>query len=200
MTENRARKNDIRRRMDATGEKYTQARRAMVEPAATAPVPPPYIEEALRLGHDYIGCEHLLLGALADERGVAAKAADHGVTLDSGRRWIREAVASAQPGGSSDGMSFTPRAIVVRRLAEIEAERLGELRPRDGHVVLAILTEGEGVPNHLLHAVGVDLAKLRLDLLEALEVPADLREAYLRQRLAAEQARRAPKASRDDRG
>jgi hypothetical protein len=65
--------------------------------------------------------------------------------------------------------------------------------------MLAILTEGEGVPNHLLDAAGVDLAKLRLDLLEALEVPADLREAYLRQRIAAEQARPPRRASRDDR-
>src|SRR4051794_24239011 len=168
--------------MDAPGEKYTEDTRAAVEAAAAAPVPPPCIAEALRLGHDYIGCEHLLLGVLADEDGVAAKVlAEHGVTLEVGRRRVREMVGSAQPRNASDGMSFTPRATVVRRLAEIEAERLGELRPRDGHLVLAILTEGEGVPNHLLHAAGVDMAQLRLDLLEALEVPADLREAYLHQ-------------------
>ena len=191
MTEDRALENAIRRRMDATGEKYTEARRAVLADAAAEADSPLFIQEARWLGHDYVGCEHLLLGILADEDGVTAKIlGDRGVTLEVARRWIREVVGFGEPGATSDGMTFTPRATVVRRLAEIEAERLGEPRPHDPHLLLAILTEGEGVPDHLLDALGVDVTKLRLDLLDALDVPADLRDAYLRQRTAVERAKR----------
>ena len=73
-----------------------------------------------------------------------------------------------------------------------EAKRLGHEYVGCEHLLLVILTEGESVPNHLLRSLDVDLAKLRLDLLEALEVPSDLRDAYLRQRTAVERARRSP--------
>ncbi|MCA1678765.1 MAG: Clp protease N-terminal domain-containing protein, partial [Actinobacteria bacterium] len=60
------------------------------------------------------------------------------------------------------------------------------------HTLLAMLTEGDGVPKALFRELDVDVQMLRADLLEALEVPDDLREIYLRQRIAAEQARASP--------
>jgi len=183
--------------MDDTGEKYTQARRAVLGDAATGASAPLYVEEAQRLEHRHIGCEHLLLGILADRGGATARIlAAHDVTLEVVRRRVAELCGAGEGGSASKRLSWTPRATVVRRLADIEAERLGEVRPRDPHLLLAILTEGEGVPNHLLNELGVDVAKLRSDLLDALEVPTDLRDSYLRQRTAVEQARRPPKADR----
>ena len=180
--------------MDETGEKYTKARRAVLEGAAAAAAEPRHtmplhIDEARRLGHTYIGCEHLLLGILADENEPATKVLTaHGVTLQVARRRITEIVGEA--GRDSQAFNYTPRATVVCKLAEIEAERLdGELPPSNAHLLLAMLTEGEGVPNHLFGELGLDVRKLRMDLLEALHVPAGVREVYLRQRTAYEQAR-----------
>ena len=85
--------------------------------------------------------------------------------------------------------SYTTRATVVGKLAEVEAERLGEVAPSHAHTLLAMLTEGEGVANALFRELGVDVGKLRMDLLEALDVPSDMREMYLRQRIAYERAR-----------
>ena len=201
MTENRALKQAIRERMEETGEKYTEARRAVLARAAN-PRPqakmPLHIQEAERLGHNGIGCEHLLLGILADTDDVAAKLlTSHGLTLEAARRRTAELTGH----GWRDSIRWThsPRATVVGKLAEIEAERLGDVGvrvgvldklPSNAHMLLAMITEGAGVPNALFREFGVDVDKLRVDLLEALDVPRDLREAYLRQRTANEQARR----------
>ena len=197
VTDNRALKQAIRRRMEQTGEKYTQARRAVLDrttgrqPLHAARMPL-HVQEAERLGHNYLGCEHLLLGVLADERDPAAQVlVAHGVTLEAARRRIAEIAGE----GPQDAMrwSYSPRATVVSKLAEVEAERLGEpgqLHPRPGHTLLALITEGEGVPNALFKELGVDVGKLREDLVEALGVPDDMRQIYLRQRAASdEQAR-----------
>jgi ATP-dependent Clp protease ATP-binding subunit ClpC len=158
----------------------------MTPPAAKMPL---HIREAERLGHNGIGCEHLLLGVLADEDAPAAKVlAAHGLTLDAARRRVAEKVGD----GWRDSVrwSHSPRATVVLKLAEVEAERLGQLQARPGHLLLAMITEGAGIPMALFDEFGVDVGSVREDLLDALEVPGDLRELYLRQRTAYEQARR----------
>lgn len=147
-----------------------------------------HIEEAERLDHSYIGCEHLFLGVLADEEGTAAKVLrSHGVALETARRRTAEMVGDG--GRESVRWSYSPRANLVGKLAEIEAERLGRDQPDDAHTILALITEGGGVPIHLLIELGVDLGELREDLLDALEVPREEREMYTRQRKASEHAR-----------
>ena len=145
------------------------------------------IGEAKRLGHNGIGCEHLLLGVLADEDGIAAKVLlAHGVELDATRHRVAEIIGN----GWQDSVRWrsSPRAIVVCRLAEVEAERLEQLPSNDGHLLLAMITEGGGLPNRLFTEIGVDVGQLRDDLLTALDVPEDLRALYLRQRKAYEHA------------
>ena len=184
VTEDRAFKQDIRRRMAATGEKYTEARRAVLSRAHAQDRARMEIREAERLGHTYIGCEHMLLGILAQEDDLAANIlAGHGVTLEVARRRTAEVVGDR--GRDSVGWQHSPRATVVGKLAEVEAERLGAARPARAHTVLAMLTEGEGLPNALFRELDVDVGKLRKDLLDALDVPHDMREMYLRQRAAA---------------
>jgi ATP-dependent Clp protease ATP-binding subunit ClpC len=157
----------------------------MSTPKARMPL---HIQEAERLGHTYIGCEHLLLGILADKENVAARILTaHGVTLEGTRRHTAAIVGDG--GRDSVRWSYTTRATVVGKLAEVEAERLGEGSPGHAHTLLAMLTEGEGVPNALFRELGVDVGKLRMDLLEALDVPTDMREMYLHQRTAYERAR-----------
>lgn len=88
-------------------------------------------------------------------------------------------------------MGSSRRATVVVHLADIEAERLEHGDPTDAHLILAMLTEGEGFPNGLFTKCGVDIARLREDLLDALGVTGETRAAYLRQRQATERRQRA---------
>lgn len=79
-------------------------------------------QEAERLGHNGIGCEHLQLGLLADEAGIAARVLRaHGVALEPVRRRVAEIVGDGWQ--NSRRWTCSPRANVVSRLAEVEAER-----------------------------------------------------------------------------
>lgn len=136
------------------------------------------------------GCEHLLLNVLGDEDGVAAQVlARHGVTLEFARRRTAEICDAGDP--KVVGHSLSPRANVVVHLADIEAERLEHGEPTDAHLILAMLTEGAGVPNGLFRDCGVATDRLREDLLDALT-----RAAYLRQRRATERRQRAARTPR----
>ncbi len=146
---------------------------------------PLYVREAERLGHNGIGCEHLFLGVRANQDGLTAQVlARHGVTLDIVRAKTEEIVGD----GWQDSVrwSFSPRATVVCRLAEIEGERLGQLETSDAHTLLALITEGCGVPINILLGLGVEVSELREDLINSLQVPDTERELYLRQRKAYE--------------
>ena len=136
----------------------------MVEAEADAPL---YVREARRLGHNGIGCEHLLLGMLADEGGVAARVLQsHGVTLDIARRRTAEIIGDGWR--DSSRWTLSPRATLIRKLAEIEAERLDQSHASDAHVLLAMITEGRGVPMHLFAELRVDVELMRAELLDAL--------------------------------
>lgn len=146
--------------------------------------------EAQRLGHHWIGCEHLLLNVLAEDEGIAARVlARHGVTLEFARRRIAEICGPGDP--DAVGHRHSPRSTVVVQLADIEAERLDHGEPTGVHMILAMLTEGEGVPHHLFTECGVDAARLREDLLDALDVAGETRATYLRQRQTRERRRQA---------
>jgi hypothetical protein len=128
---------------------------------------------------------------VASEVGVAVAAqvlTAHGVALDAARRRTAEICGDGRQNVAR--WTHSPRATVVHRLAEVEAERLDQLPPEDAHLLLAMITEGGGIPNKLFAEFGVDVARMREDLLDALEVSDDARRAYLRQRRAAERARR----------
>ncbi len=96
-------------------------------------------EEAVGLGHDYIGTEHILLGLLVCE-GLGAQAlAAKGVTLESAR-------AAIEPGTHTNGLSqipLTPRAKKVLELALREALQFGHDYIGTEHLLLAITTEGK---------------------------------------------------------
>lgn len=169
---------------------------ASVAAAPGSPMPL-YVREADRLGHHYIGCEHMLLGMLADEDGIAAQVlAAHGITLEAARRHTDE--IGRDVGKSSMHKRHSPRATVVRTLARVEAERLDHTDPPDdAHVLLAIITDRESVPMNMFAGLGVDVVALRADLLDALRVPPAARDTYIRQRDAYEWARRSREAGPD---
>jgi len=118
-------------------------------------------EEARLLNHNFIGTEHLLLGLIREEEGVAAEAL---ASLDIELEAVRERVADKvgrgkqQPGGH---IPFTPRAKRVLELALREALQLGHNYIGTEHLLLGLVGEGEGVGAQVLTDLGADLNRVR---------------------------------------
>ena len=122
-------------------------------------------EEARRLGHDYIGTEHVLLGMLESAAGsLAAVLQNRGLDREALRREIERLVPLLPPRAIPAGFPFTPRARRALRLAGREAKRLK--RPVIGaeHLLLGLLREGSGVAAQALKNLGFRLPPLRLEI------------------------------------
>jgi hypothetical protein len=121
-------------------------------------------EEAGRLGHNYLGTEHLLLGVLRERgsRGAEVLAA-HGVSLGAARKRLEGIVGTGtSPVGGP--IPFVPRAKKVLELAVRQAKAMGQDSVDTEHVVLGILTEGQGVACRILHEMNVDENEVRTSL------------------------------------
>jgi ATP-dependent Clp protease ATP-binding subunit ClpA len=125
-------------------------------------------EEAARFNHTYIGTEHLLLGLLREDEGVAAKALTNlGVGLDR----VRSAVEFIIGRGDNPTVSeigLTPRAKKVIELAVAEAQRLGHTYIGTEHLLLGILLEGEGIAAGVLQSLGISLDEARMTVIQIL--------------------------------
>jgi len=118
-------------------------------------------EEAQRLNHNYIGSEHLLLGLVREENGVAVR-----VLLDLGvdPKQVRERVERTVGRGQRTmygKLSLTPRTKRVIELAVDEARRLGHHYIGTEHLLLGLVRAGEGVAVDVLKGLGVSLDKVR---------------------------------------
>ena len=123
-------------------------------------------EEARLLNHNYIGTEHILLGLVHEDEGVAATALESlNIRLDAVRRQVEEIIGQ---GGSppSGHIPFTPRAKKVLELSLREALELGHNYIGTEHILLGLVREGEGVACEVLVKLGADLAKVRARVLQ----------------------------------
>ena len=112
------------------------------------------------LNHNYIGTEHILLGLLREEEGVAARALTSlGVSLEAVRRDVGEIVGqgSEVPRGH---IPFTPRAKKVLELSLREALQLGHNYIGTEHILLGLIREGEGIAAQVLQKLGADLNRV----------------------------------------
>ena len=107
-------------------------------------------EEAGLLGHNYIGTEHLLLGLVHDDEGVARQA------LSAVRAQVEEIIGQGQVAPTGH-MPFTPRAKKVLELSLREALQLGHSYIGTEHILLGLVREGEGVAAQVLQQLGADL-------------------------------------------
>ncbi|GHO98191.1 hypothetical protein KSF_082390 [Reticulibacter mediterranei] len=124
-------------------------------------------EEALSFNHQYIGTEHLLLGLLREQEGLAALALEKlGVELDPVRAAVEKKIGH---GGQSvqEEIDYVPRVRKVLSLALDEAERRGSAYVRTEHILLGIVRDGGGVAADILDTFGV-LGKVRAQILELL--------------------------------
>ena len=127
-------------------------------------------EEAQRLGNNYIGTEHLLLGIISEGESVAAKVLENlGVSLQKVRSEVEAIVGKGGP-TSQQEMVFTPRAKRVIELAFEEARALAHNYIGTEHLLLGLVREGEGVAARVLSNLGVDPAKIRAEITKLLGV------------------------------
>jgi len=126
-------------------------------------------EEAKRFNHDYIGTEHILLGLIREGEGVAAAVlASMGLNSEKIRLEVEKFV---QPGPTtiiSGDIPFTPRAKKVIELAMDEARSLGHNYIGTEHLLLGLIKEGEGVAAQVLVSMGLDLEKVRMEIMSLL--------------------------------
>jgi len=124
-------------------------------------------EEAVRLGHNNIGTEHILLGLIREGEGIAAKAL---VALGLGPDKIQKEVETLIGRGheASQTIHYTPRAKKVIELSMDEARKLGHSYVGTEHILLGLIREGEGVAARVLSNLGVSLNKARQQVLQLL--------------------------------
>ncbi|MDP3786332.1 MAG: ATP-dependent Clp protease ATP-binding subunit [Candidatus Omnitrophota bacterium] len=126
-------------------------------------------EEAKRFNHDYIGTEHILLGLIKEGEGVAAAVLQNlGLGLESIRLGVEKLVQPGPPTVVSGDIPFTPKAKKVIELGTDEARNLGHNYIGTEHLLLGLIREGEGVASQVLTNLGLDLNKVRQEVMSLL--------------------------------
>src|SRR5438128_3311894 len=121
-------------------------------------------EEAARLGENYVGTEHLLLGLVRENDSVAARILDHlGVPLGRIRSDIERQVTRGH-GNLGQDMQLTPRGKRVIDLAYEEARQLNNNYVGTEHLLLGLIREGDGLAARVLVKLGADLERTRREV------------------------------------
>ncbi|SFB24691.1 MULTISPECIES: ATP-dependent protease ATP-binding subunit ClpC [unclassified Bacillus (in: firmicutes)] len=124
-------------------------------------------EEAIRLGHNNIGTEHILLGLVREGEGIAAKALyGLGLVAEKIQKEVENLIGKGQD--STQTIHYTPRAKKVIELSMDEARKLGHSYVGTEHILLGLIREGEGVAARVLNNLGVSLNKARQQVLQLL--------------------------------
>ncbi len=131
-------------------------------------------EEARRLGHNFVGTEQILLGLIGEGTGVAAKVLKSmGVNLKDARVEVEKIIGRGS-GFVAVEIPFTPRAKRVLELSLEEARQLGHNYIGTEHLLLGLIREGEGVAARVLENLGVDLTKVRTQVIRMLGETAEV--------------------------
>jgi len=129
-------------------------------------------EEARVLRHSYIGTEHILLGLLREQEGLAARVLESlGISFDRTRGQVVRIVGSGEE-VTSGQIPFTPRAKKVLELALREALSLSHDYIGTEHILLGLVRENEGVAARILLDFDADSEKIRNEVIRMLSGPA----------------------------
>jgi ATP-dependent Clp protease ATP-binding subunit ClpC len=125
-------------------------------------------EEAVALNHNFVGTEHILLGLIREEEGIAAQVLRRlWLELDK----VRDSVATiiGRGTGPVDGeIEFVPRVRKVLALAVDEAQTLGHDHVGTEHLLLGLVREGEGIAAGILESYGI-LGKVRAQTMRLIQ-------------------------------
>jgi Clp amino terminal domain, pathogenicity island component len=133
-------------------------------------------EEARTLKHNYIGTEHILLGLLREEEGLAARVLESlDITVERVRAEVVRIVGSGEK-VTSGQIPFTPRAKTVLELALREALSLDHNYIGTEHILLGLVRENEGVAARILLDSDADSEKIRNEVIRMLSGPGGRRQ------------------------
>ena len=128
-------------------------------------------DEARALRHNYIGTEHILLGLLREEEGLAARVLDSlDITVEDVRANVARIVGQGEE-VTTGQIPFTPRAKKVLELALREALSLGHNYIGTEHILLGLVRENEGVAARILLDFDADAEKIRNEIIRMLSGP-----------------------------
>ena len=128
-------------------------------------------DEARALKHNYIGTEHILLGLLREEEGLAARVLEQlDITVEEVRAQVARIVGQGDE-VTTGQIPFTPRAKKVLELALREALSLGHNYIGTEHILLGLVRENEGVAARILLDFDADAEKIRNEIIRMLSGP-----------------------------
>jgi len=125
--------------------------------------------EAKKLNHNYVGTEHILLGLVKEKKGIAGKVLSEQADLKEGQ--IIDVIKSIIGTGQSKvegSISLTPRSKKVLNLSMEQARKLNHSYIGTEHILLGVISEGEGVAVRILQELGVELEKVKKEILNIL--------------------------------
>ena len=146
-----------------SSERFTERAKRVVDLAA---------DEARALRHPYVGTEHLLLGLLAEEEGLAARVLESlEVTIEEVRAQVARIIGPGEDERLPSRLPFTPRTKKVLELALREALSLGHNYIGTEHILLGLVRENEGVAARVLLDFDADAEKVRARLIRMMSGP-----------------------------
>ncbi|MGM8216214.1 ATP-dependent protease ATP-binding subunit ClpC [Bacillaceae bacterium W0354] len=124
-------------------------------------------EEAIRLGHNNIGTEHILLGLIKEGEGIAAKALEAlNITTEQIQQEVEQLIGTGT--NQTQTPHYTPRVKKVIELSMDEARKLSHSYVGTEHILLGLIREGEGVAARVFSNLGISLNKARQQVLQLL--------------------------------
>lgn len=124
---------------------------------------------ASRMHAGYVGTEHILVGLLKENTGVAARVLkENGAEEDKIVEMIRELIVPEAVVTVKEREGYSPRALTILEEAHRQADRFGAEKTGTEHIFLALLREGENVAVRLLNTLGMSVQKLYMDTLIAM--------------------------------
>lgn len=150
------------------------------EKAETALMLAERVASRMRIG--YVGTEHILIGLLRENTGVAARVlAENGVDGDKLLEMVRDLIVPEGAVSLKDKEGYSPRAQAVLEEAHRQADRFGAELTGTEHILLSLLKEAESVAARLLKTMGIPIHKLYMDTLTAMgEDPGLYKEDFAR--------------------
>ncbi|MCF8002184.1 MAG: ATP-dependent Clp protease ATP-binding subunit [Halanaerobiales bacterium] len=125
--------------------------------------------EAKKLNHNYVGTEHILLGLVKEKKGIAGKVLSEQADLKEDQ--IIDVIKSIIGTGQNKvegSISLTPRSKKVLNLSMEQARKLNHSYIGTEHILLGVISEGEGVAVRILQELGVELEKVKKEILNIL--------------------------------
>ncbi len=127
-------------------------------------------DAACRMGHRYVGSEHLLMGLIDEGSGVAWRAlSDAGITSEMVEKKISEIIGKEDALDLDTELSLTPRSKRILELAAMEARRLGHNYIGTEHLLMAIIRDGGGVAAQILAGSGINLGDFYANTLNSID-------------------------------